>query len=362
MGQDKHVFTQDPNGNVMLGEPIKPAAAYPSQTMPNEYYYQPPQAFYTASAPPLPAASAPPPPPPQAASPPPYYYGASAPQAPLGPQQHAHGCVAVGQSEPFVPNTTYQPAVEQTAMLNCGERTTTKVRVLSQATHANFHDNRITRIEGLEAFPNLLRLTVSWNDLQSLEGIREAPFLRWVDCSGNHLVDFTGIGSMQSLEWLNLTQSNITSFHGLETCPNLTWLCLHHNRFNDFSAAHKLSALQFLDVSDNEVRGVFGLERATALREINLSNNPMCEGDVKGNVASVMKLSALPNLFRLNIFDTFYDPEEEQIVAHFRKVAPHVEVITTQERAAQCGHNYKFTGQDVELHGNKKKKTKCVIM
>ena len=364
--------------------------------MPSPEYYQPPRAFYgTGGDVPPQVTGNPPPTQAPTAPPPPYYYGApTGGVAPYNPYGDAVTCApsAPPAGAPLEPTTTYQPSQEITTDFSRNEHTCTSAAAATgnpTATHLNFHDNRLRSLGGLERFPNLLRLTVSWNDLQSLQGLEKAPYLRWVDGSGNHLVDFTGMGNLPALEWLNLTQGDMTSFRGLGFAPNLTWLCLHHNRFNDFRGIEKVPALQFLDVSDNEVRAVTGLERATALREINLCNNPMCEGDVKSNVASVKKLAALPHLVRLNINDTFYDKEEEDIgmcayslwylsskmrhthhthtVAYFRTNAPKCEVITTPERTAQVGHNYKFKGQDCLVGGKAasgskgKKCRKCCI-
>eukprot|EP01064_Diplonema_japonicum_P009460 TRINITY_DN1694_c0_g1_i1.p1 TRINITY_DN1694_c0_g1~~TRINITY_DN1694_c0_g1_i1.p1 ORF type:complete len:366 (+),score=52.93 TRINITY_DN1694_c0_g1_i1:77-1174(+) len=353
-------YLQTATGNVMVGEPIKPAAAYPAQNVPNPYYFQPPVAYYQPTAPPAPQMAAPV----QANTgvpPPPYYYGMPSGCIDNYPTNvAAHSVNAYNQSEPYVANTSYEPAAEVTTDLSGHDYTTTdqNLDVNPAVTHLNFHDNKLTKIAALEKFPALMRITLSWNNLKSLQGISGAPYLRWLDASGNYFTDFTGLNVSPALEWLDLTQSDITSFRGLTFAPNLTWLCLHHNRFNNFKGVETMPLLQFLDVSDNEVRDVSGLEKGMNLREINLSNNPMCEGDVKYNVQTVKQLSSLPCLIRLNITDTFYDKEEEDIVAHFKFNAPHVEVVITEERTTQLGHNYKFKGKDCPLYKNNKPKSK----
>ena len=282
--------------------------------MPDPVYYQPPKAFYHETGNAASPASQ------TKCQPPPFYYGPSAGAVPGNPYKHPCG-VAPGDSDtPYVANTTYSPSSEVTEDFACAEHNSTSVavsRASPRVTHLNFHDNRLTSLARLDAYPNLLRLTASWNDLTSLSGVESAQYLRWIDVSGNHIVDFTGLGSVPALEWLNLTQSDVTSLRGLGFAPNLTWLCLHHNRFHNFAGIEKLPQLEFLDVSDNEVKCVEGLERCVSLREINICNNPLCEGDVKRNLAAVKALSALPNLQRLNINDTFYDPEEEQVGMSF---------------------------------------------
>ena len=380
----KNVFTEDPNGNVMVGVPIQPKQAYPSQyvnwkfvvsfiyenekkkklssnrTIPSQQYFQPPSAFYQPPPPPaegdspaypiVPAITA-------TAPPPPFYYG---------PSETLQAVVTdvrpVGLENPYVADTTYTPTAEVTADFCGGHRTVTSGDYegnKEMVTHVNYHDNKLLSISNLQQYPYLLRLTVSWNDLKSLRGVQEAGYLRWIDASGNHLNNFDGLGSMPSLEWLNVTQSDIESFDGLDFAPNLSWLCLHHNRFHDFKKTSALPALQFIDVSDNEVQHVEGLEAATNLREINLCNNPMCEGNVRRNVESVKKLASMKFLTRLNINDTFYDPEEAEIVKFFSINAPQCEVITTPQRTAQVGHNYKFNIQDVPLKGREKFKKKA---
>ncbi|KAJ9462877.1 Internalin-I [Diplonema papillatum] len=356
-------WTQDPQGHVMMGQPVQPSTAYPAQQMPNPYYFQPPAAYYD-----VPPPSAPPvefPPPVKAsAPPPPFFYGssavdASAPPAPTGGECHA---AAGFEAPPQDRNDlqAFQPAPEVVADFSNGTRSATDDTYngdATQVTHLNYHANHLKKIVNLRQYPNLLRLTVSWNDLPSLKGIGEANYLRWVDASGNYLKDLKGVGgeAVPSLEWLNVTNSDIKSFKGLNFVPNLTWLCLHHNHFNDFSGVEQMPRLQFLDVSDNDVQHVTHLEKATNIREINICNNPMCEGNVRKNVESVKKLASLPYLYRLNINDTFYDPEEEEIVRHFKDKAPNVEVITTEARTTELGHNYKYCGP------KGKKKKRCVV-
>eukprot|EP01062_Namystynia_karyoxenos_P082642 TRINITY_DN9345_c0_g1_i1.p1 TRINITY_DN9345_c0_g1~~TRINITY_DN9345_c0_g1_i1.p1 ORF type:complete len:372 (+),score=95.91 TRINITY_DN9345_c0_g1_i1:122-1237(+) len=326
------------SGGVAWGVPIAPAVAYKSQTVPDPYYLQPPRAYYATSesepvvgvpiAAPQQKGAAPLPPPA-------YYYGPPAGWQPPEAAPPPPRPLPQGAPPPA-------PSAEETADFSDGSHHRTDARYrgdVTKVTHVNYHANRLTSIGGLEQYPNLLRLTVSWNDLRSLQGVGGCKYLRWIDAAGNHLQDLSGLADLLSLEWLNLENSDIRSFRGLSACPSLTWLCLHHNWVSDFSDARNLSGLQFLDVSDNDVRHVRGLEQLTSLRELNLANNPMCEGDVQGNVASVKALAKLPNLFRLNITDTFYDPEEADVVAYFRTAKPDCELITTEGRSAQLGHN-----------------------
>eukprot|EP00756_Hemistasia_phaeocysticola_P027808 Hpha_TRINITY_DN16141_c0_g1::TRINITY_DN16141_c0_g1_i1::g.6009::m.6009 len=336
---DAAVVTKTPTGNVMVGIPVAPVAAYPYQTVPNPYYHQPPAAFYPTSEPVtgVPVGkgekeSAP--------VPPPFYYGPPADWQPPAMMQPPP--VYSPPEAPPAVTQEYAPKAEVTAAFTNGDRTTTDgfySGPAEEVTHLNYHSNYLSSLQGLNRYPNLLRLTLAWNDLTSLQGIEGCRYLRWIDAAGNHLRDLSGLQNVPSLEWLDLSNSDIRNFDGVGQCQGVQWLCMHHNYVSDFRAAGNLTKMQFLDVSDNEVKGVQGLERCFSLRELNLANNPMCEGNVPANVASVKALAELPCLSILNITDTFYDPEEADIVQHFRSRKPDCEVVTTEARAKQLGHN-----------------------
>jgi Leucine-rich repeat (LRR) protein len=199
-------------------------------------------------------------------------------------------------------------------------------------THANFSCNKLYKCNGLDVFPNLLRLTVRQNELYSLTGLRACPNLRWVDASRNNMMGFGECERTDTLEWLDVHSNDLRyGVDGIDFAPRLTFLNLHNNRLKSLEAIHVLTQLRYIDASDNDLEHVRGLEKCRALVEINVSANRISDA------ASVTALTALPHLVRLNIFANELNAKEGVILAAFKRVAPRVEVITTEAAAVAAG-------------------------
>jgi len=157
--------------------------------------------------------------------------------------------VAQTKTEWKVPVQTEAPSGEYALVFTDGGEVTTgelpcKPENLGRVTHINLWNNDITRIEGLEKYPNLLRLTLKSNDLRSVRGIEAArcdwqPLtgrcwapssgslvhavvvgrnLRWVDVSDNDIKDMSGMASMPHLEWLVMSNNDVSSLKGRVNC------------------------------------------------------------------------------------------------------------------------------------------------
>ena len=96
-------------------------------------------------------------------------------------------------------------------------------------THLNLWNNDISKIEGLNKFPNLLRLTVSSNELKNLYGVSDAKNLRWLDISNNDVNSLKGLEGMSSLEWLDLHHNEFTTLDGMGILPQLTFLNMRNS-------------------------------------------------------------------------------------------------------------------------------------
>ena len=91
-------------------------------------------------------------------------------------------CVTQVKKEWDVPTTAQGPCGEYELSYPDGGEVTTgelpcKPKNLPRVTHINLWNNDVSRIEGLEKYPNLLRLTLKSNDLTSLKGIEVAKYV-----------------------------------------------------------------------------------------------------------------------------------------------------------------------------------------
>jgi hypothetical protein len=395
------IVTQDPFGVVYFGQPVVPTVAYEGQAMPPAYLFTPPPAYYAPPAPMMdqyaqynfaPPAAAPPPPP--------FYYGApvayeAPPYSPIPPQGWAPiappdayaslaadtgaaavpasmeaaaakaeddiGAAAVPEAmeaaaakaeeaddgaDPlpphmaYAPNTEYKPIDETCADFSDDDHKSTNQPYSGdywKVSHLNYFSNYLETIQGLSAYPNLMRLTLRENNLKSLAGISESPYLRWIDVSNNYLEDFRGMGTMMNLEWLDAHNNNIDNLGGLDWAPNLTYINLHANHMTTLQGAEKFQALRWFDLSESDIKSARGLESCMGLQEINLAANYLQDVD------SILALANLPHLFRVNIYyNDFKKKDFTKIVNHFFTHKPQCEVITTKKDAARVGHNVKW--------------------
>lgn len=264
------VVTQ-PGGEIVLGTAVVAQPAYPEQKAP-------PQALFAHS---VPAGSVQPA----------YYYA-----APQGFQASPYAA-AVATAIPVAQGVpVQQPRVEVTASFTNGDRVSTGAHQaqysgnLLDVTHANFFWNNVERIEGMERFPNLIRLTLRGNHLRNLVGLDACPHLRWLDVSTNDLRDFSGAQHIASLEWLDAHSNDLTTLDGLGFAPNLTWLNVHNSNITSLQGLRALPNLRALDASKNELGTTSGVASCPHLIELRLGVNNLTD---LAQVAQLRELRAL---------------------------------------------------------------------
>jgi Leucine-rich repeat (LRR) protein len=142
-------------------------------------------------------------------------------------------------------------------------------------------DNQLTTIEwDPEAFPRLLSLKLSNNQLQSFNFLQFLSTLRQVDISGNHLTD-SHLKSISMTRFPSL-QSLILSNNSFKTCdgfpianfPALETLDLSHNFIQtvSFNALEPLRTLKELNFAYNSLRKLENLA-VPSLLSLDLSHN-----------------------------------------------------------------------------------------
>ena len=185
-------------------------------------------------------------------------------------------------------------------MYKDGDETSTDVWCTPEeqfdTTHVNLWNNDISKIEGLNKFPNLLRLTLRSNEIKNLYGVSEARNLRWLDVSNNDVNSLKGLEGMSSLEWLDVHDNEFTSLDGMGILPQLTFLNMRHSDLKHIIGIEKmLPRLRYIDLSSNNLYTVKGLERCTYLTEINLNTNDLQD------FSEIRPLLRLPYLKRIDI-------------------------------------------------------------
>ena len=132
------------------------------------------------------------------------------------------------------------------------------LHLLKNLRRANFTDNEISRIEGMDACPLLEELCLEENRLLKLEGLSTCIFLKKLDLGKNKLCKIEGLSSLAHLSQLSLEDNDITSLSGLEKLSNLMELYICSNRIGDLKEVQHIKDLPKLIIVD-------------------LSGNPLCK-------------------------------------------------------------------------------------
>ncbi|KAJ1628916.1 hypothetical protein T492DRAFT_1014778 [Pavlovales sp. CCMP2436] len=259
-----------PGGEIQLGTPVVALPAYPKQTAPPPLLFGAPTSGSVST---------------------PYYH--AQPQG-FAPSPYAAAVataapVAVGVSVAQAP-----PRAEVTARFTEGDLTNTGEVLYAgnhlEVAHANFFWNSITRLDGLDRFPNLIRLTLRGNELVQVIGLEACPNLRWLDVSLNCLTDFSGASQIRSLEFLDASDNDLKSLEGLGWAPNLTWLNVNNSNLTSLQGLRSLPNLKVLDAGKNELGTSNGVGFCPRLIELRLYINNLT--DLAG-VADLQELRAL---------------------------------------------------------------------
>eukprot|EP00003_Mantamonas_plastica_P005976 TRINITY_DN1487_c2_g1_i1.p1 TRINITY_DN1487_c2_g1~~TRINITY_DN1487_c2_g1_i1.p1 ORF type:complete len:309 (-),score=106.39 TRINITY_DN1487_c2_g1_i1:54-980(-) len=229
-------------------------------------------------------------------------------------------------SAPMPPSENYNPTKESDWTLDVSEGEITSTNIpydgdFYSITHINFFDNNIKKISGLDRFPNLMRLTLRHNCLTQLKGVNEAPNLRWLDCSSNDIKSFKKMGDMPNLEWLDCHYNYLSDLKGIGHAPNITFLNANDNTLTSLTGIDALQNLKYIDLSDNDLPHARELHKARLLQEIDLSKNYLTD------VKSILRLSELPYLFKLDLHENDFSKKQRQTIQeHFAQQKPECRV------------------------------------
>ncbi len=154
-------------------------------------------------------------------------------------------------------------------------------------------------LDGIEAFPNLLYLSVDYRSLEDISALEQFPGLLGLSLTGcDRLTDYSPLMKLTSLEQLSLDSSELKSIEFIKVMPHLTQLAVEDTQISNISAladCPELTVLSLLDNYNVENYAVVGdLEKLTSL-SISLGYGTA--------LPSFQKLSGLEQLYLENAND-----------------------------------------------------------
>lgn len=158
-------------------------------------------------------------------------------------------------------------------------------------TNLDISSENISDLTGIEAFENLVLLSVSDNNLNELN-VTFNNQLEFIDCSGNNLssIDLSQNGSLISLNIANNNLQELT----ISATKSLTELDCSNNSISSINLA-ELTSLTSLDISSNLMTTIdaTGLDQ---LNSVNVSSNLLVELDMRnGNNTNISTFDATNN-------------------------------------------------------------------
>nr|CAI5838778.1 unnamed protein product [Callosobruchus analis] len=163
----------------------------------------------------------------------------------------------------------------------------------AQVTTLILDDNELLRLDSIDSFTKLQKLTA----------VR------------NQLLRMYGVGRLHSLHTLNLSYNGILTIEGLKDLVNLKWLCLAGNSVKTIEHLNTNTKLEYLDLSENSISYVSDLSYLKNLKELYLHKNKInhlgqCDRFLpasittltlsNNNIADLNEISRLAHLVNLN--------------------------------------------------------------
>ncbi len=177
--------------------------------------------------------------------------------------------------------------------------------------------NRISYLNGISKFENLVTLELASNDLQNLDGIESLKHLKTLILNHNdNLKDISSLKEADSLESLDLSGcKQVISFDAIGNLMQLSSLDVSQSGFNNMNVLANLNHLSFLDISYNGINNVDILQNKSSLRELIISGN---------RIENLKPLYALKQLKRLVVMGVSSIDEIRKLKA----ALPNTEIIS----------------------------------
>lgn len=137
----------------------------------------------------------------------------------------------------------------------------------TKLTRLSLHNNRIAKIENLDALVNLQKLYLDQNRIRCLEGLQHCTRLEELELQNQNLPrsvrftfdEYTLAAISSSLTRINLASTNVKDCRQLYFCDKLEFLDLRDNFIEDLNdqvmpLLQTMARLNTLDLRDNQVQ------------------------------------------------------------------------------------------------------------
>lgn len=130
--------------------------------------------------------------------------------------------------------------------------------------------NRITRIENLDALVNITNLELAANRIRDIENLDNLQKLQQLWLGKNKITTLQNLAALSNLTLLSVQSNRITSdsLGHLAELPALEELYISHNALTHLRPLADCVALRTLDVSSNGITSVEGLAPLAELEEL----------------------------------------------------------------------------------------------
>jgi|CZKU01.1.fsa_nt_gi hypothetical protein len=150
---------------------------------------------------------------------------------------------------------------------------------MAELDHLDLSGNRIAAIERVSALHSLRSLYVADNRLQRLDALAGLTSLEVVNASGNAIAEISGLTNVPALRALSMERNPIVRIAGLEGAPGLTDLDLSFCQIERLENLGTMPKLLYLNLWHNHVRTLAGAEDAKRLIYLGLGDNQSGYGD-----------------------------------------------------------------------------------
>ena len=152
--------------------------------------------------------------------------------------------------------------------------TSTRPRILSESSAMTFRRLAFARIEGLDRVPNLRSITLGEIPNHShVSASKPRHCWRSVNLSQNKIERIEGLQALPELRELYLGRNRIRTIEGLGNLEKLEVLMLEVNEIEEVSGLSHLKSLKRLGLAGNKLRNITGLRGLTSLEEVSIESS-----------------------------------------------------------------------------------------
>lgn len=133
---------------------------------------------------------------------------------------------------------------------NYGLTTLKPVQILNNVEVLDLDNNLIHNLSELASFPNLKKLSLGSNQIDSIHKLPVLNKLTDLNLSGNSLNGITALKNLPNIKKLNLQRTSLNDLQTLPKFNNLSYLNLSYNAINDFSYLGNYKKLDTLEINN----------------------------------------------------------------------------------------------------------------